>query len=80
MDCASCSYLEGFNEAVSSLEKVELVMSPIELAKVMVMESTFKASKEEWEQIPKEIQDSFIYMATRIIQSQHIFLSLRRSE
>lgn len=60
----------GVNKTVSSLEKVELVMNEEKIIEIL-------SNKQDYEQIPLLTR---IKIAKTLIQSQHLFLSLRRSE
>lgn len=67
----------GVNKTVSSLEKVELVWDEEELAiRLHSLEAIIP-----WDiLLPKSVKDMYRLRAQSLIQSQHLFLSLRRSE
>lgn len=73
------NYENGYNNAVSSIEKVELVWDDENLAKEIFEVCTYP-SPNKWEYEPEEDKKVWRYRASIISDNAHLFLSLRRSE
>lgn len=58
---------KGYNQAINELSKILLCEE--KLAKVMANISNLKTKSEDWNKLPKEIQESFIYMSKAIISN-----------